>query len=75
MPVVLGVGEGEDVSDSNVPAVFTVAELCVRWKCNRKSVLARIAAGKLRAFRVGERAYRIPADEVLRVESGSGEAA
>lgn len=55
--------------------VFTVAELCVRWKCDRKSVLAKIANGSLRAFRIGERAYRITAAEVLRVEQGRGKAA
>jgi excisionase family DNA binding protein len=57
------------------PAVFTVAELCARWKCNRKTVLVKIAAGDLGAFRVGERAYRVPVAEVLRVERGTGKAA
>jgi len=57
------------------PAVFTVAELCARWKCDRKSVLARIRSGTLGAFRIGERAYRIPIAEVLRVEQGRGKAA
>jgi excisionase family DNA binding protein len=60
------------VSESSV---LTVAELCVRWKCNRKTVLAKIAAGDLRAFRIGERAYRVPIAEVLRIEQGPGKAA
>jgi len=55
--------------------VFTVAELCSRWKCNRKSILARIRSGSIAAFRVGERAYRITAAEVLRIESGKSHAA
>lgn len=63
------------MSDSNVPAVFTVSELCARWKCNRKTVLAKINSGELSAFRVGERAYRVPAAEVLRLEQGRGHAA
>jgi excisionase family DNA binding protein len=58
-----------------IPAVLTVAELCARWKCDRKSVLARINAGTLSAFRIGERAYRIPMAEVLRVEQGKSKAA
>ena len=57
------------------PTVLTVAELCARWKVNRKTVLAKIAAGDLRAFRVGERAYRVPMSEVLRIEHGPGKAA
>lgn len=62
-------------ANENIPAVFTVSELCARWKCNRKTVLAKIRAGELVAFRVGERAYRVAASEVLRVELGSGHAA
>lgn len=62
-------------SNDNTPAVLTVAELCARWKCDRKSVLARIHSGTLVAFRIGERSFRIPIAEVLRVEQGSGEAA
>lgn len=58
----------------NEPAVFTVSELCARWKCNRKTLLAKIKAGELSAFRVGERAYRVTATEVLRVERDSGHA-
>jgi excisionase family DNA binding protein len=61
--------------NDNIPAVFTISELCARWKCNRKTVLTKIHAGELAAFRVGERAYRVPATEVLRVERGSGHAA
>jgi excisionase family DNA binding protein len=56
-------------------AVLTLTELCARWKCTRKVVLAKIHANKLHAFRVGERAYRVALAEVLRVESGHGEAA
>jgi hypothetical protein len=56
-------------------AVLTITELCSRWKCDRKSILARINAGTLYAFRVGERAYRVPLVEVLRIEQGSGKAA
>ena len=61
--------------NDNVPAVFTVSELCARWKCNRKTLLAKIKAGELAAFRVGERAYRVAASEVLRVERSHGHAA
>jgi excisionase family DNA binding protein len=61
--------------DSNVPAVLTVSELCARWRCTRKSVLAKIHAGELTAFRVGERAYRVAVAEVLRIERGTGQAA
>ena len=56
-------------------SVFTVSELCARWKCDRKTVLAAIKAKQLAAFRVGERAYRVAAAEVLRWEQGRGHAA
>lgn len=49
-------------------AVLTVSELMGRWKVTRKSVLSLIAKGKLHAFRVGERAYRVPMSEVKRYE-------
>ena len=61
--------------NDNIPAVFTVSELCSRWKCNRKTILAKINSGELVAFRVGERAYRVAASEVLRLERGTGHAA
>jgi excisionase family DNA binding protein len=51
-------------------AVLTLSELCARWKCTRKVLLARIHAGNLKAFRIGERAYRVPMSEVERIEQG-----
>ena len=55
-------------SNDNEPAVLTVTELCKRWKCSRRSVLDSIHAGKLDAFQLGERAYRIRMEEVQRIE-------
>lgn len=49
-------------------AVLTVSELAARWKCTRRSVLLKIHAGELHAFRIGERAFRIAMPEVLRIE-------
>lgn len=49
-------------------AVLTVTELCDRWKCTRKTVLDLIHAGRLRAFRLGARSFRVALVEVLRWE-------
>ena len=49
--------------------VFTVTELMARWKAARKTVLALIHEERLRAFRLGERAYRVTLAEVLRYEA------
>lgn len=48
--------------------IFTIPELAARWRCNRHTVTAAIRAGRLQAFKVGERVYRIRRDEVLRYE-------
>jgi hypothetical protein len=66
------------MSSNDNQAVLTVSELCERWKCTRKIVLARIhddGPRKLHAFRIGDRAYRVAMSEVLRWESGQGKAA
>lgn len=56
-------------------ACLTLTELCNRWRCTRKVVLAKIHRGELVAFRVGERSYRVAMSEVLRIETQRGEAA
>lgn len=62
-------------SNDNASAVLTVSELMTRWKCSRRSILESIHAGKLAAFKVGERAYRVRMGEVLRVELNREKAA
>lgn len=49
-------------------AIFTVAELSRRWRVTRPTVTAAIRAGRLNAFRVGSRVYRVREDEVVRYE-------
>ena len=56
------------VSSNDNEAVLTVSELMARWKCTRKTVLDLIHTDKLHAFKLAERAYRVPMDEVKRVE-------
>ncbi len=56
-------------SNDNAP-ILTVTDLAARWRCTRKSVLARIHAGDLHAFRIGMRAFRISLAEVQRYEEG-----
>ncbi len=56
-------------------AALTVSQLMERWSCSRKVLLARIHAGKLAAFRIGDRVYRVSMTEVLRVEAGNEQAA
>ena len=58
-----------------MPEIMTVSDLCKRWRCTRRSVLAKIHSGELRAFRIGERAFRIQLAEVLRFEKGADKAA
>lgn len=55
--------------------VYTVGELAKRWRCSRRSVVEKIHAGELGAFRIGKRMYRIPAAEVERLEQTSREVA
>lgn len=51
------------------PDVFTIPELAARWRVSRHTVTAAIRAGRLAAFKVGDRCYRIRADEVTRYEA------
>ena len=55
---------------AEAPAVLTVTELCTRWKCTRNTVLDAIKDGRLRAFNLGVRAYRVSLLEVERFERG-----
>lgn len=48
--------------------VVTVAELVQRWRTTRKSVMAAIRDGRLHAFRIGARVYRVAKSEVERFE-------
>ena len=56
-------------ANSESEQVFTVPELARRWKCSRHTVTAAINGGKLQAFKVGERQFRIRNAEVLRYET------
>lgn len=55
-------------SNDNEPPVFTVLDLCKRWKCDRHAVLKLIHEDRLRAFRIGKRAFRIALLEVVKYE-------
>ncbi len=54
-------------SNDNAP-ILTVNDLMARWKCTRKSVLEAIREGRLEAFRVGKRVFRVRLQEVERYE-------
>jgi excisionase family DNA binding protein len=54
--------------------VFTIAELTVRWRVSRQTIMETVHAGRLQAFRIGagKRAhYRVPRAEVVRFESAN----
>ncbi len=51
--------------------VLTVNDLCERWGCTRKSVLEAIHEGRLRAFKVGKRVYRVSFAELVRYETAA----
>lgn len=48
--------------------LYTISELATRWRVTRHVVTATIRAGRLQAFKVGERYYRIRKAEVIRYE-------
>ncbi len=52
-------------------AFFTIDELAARWRCQRNTVAAAIRSGRLQAFKVNERRYRISAAEVVRFENAN----
>jgi len=54
--------------NSEHEAMFTISELAERWRVTRHTITAAIRAGRLRAFKVGERVYRIREAEVIRYE-------
>jgi excisionase family DNA binding protein len=54
-------------NDQQLPS-YTVAELCDRWRCERRTIMDAIHAGRLRAFRPGKRVYRVAIAEVERYE-------
>lgn len=49
--------------------VFTIAELAVRWRTSRQSIMEAIHTGRLTAFKIGLRVYRVALAEVTRFES------
>jgi len=55
-------------SNDNEPAVFTVTDLCKRWKCDRHTVLDLIHDGHIKAFKLGKRAFRVTLHEVTKHE-------
>jgi excisionase family DNA binding protein len=55
-------------SPPKVGAIFTIPELAKRWRCHRHTVTTAIREGRLQAFKVGDRVYRIREAEVLRYE-------
>jgi excisionase family DNA binding protein len=58
------------ISNDNEP-VLTVSDLMRRWKCDRKTILSAITAGKLQAFKPGSRSYRVTLEEVKRYEKAA----
>lgn len=55
-------------ANTNEQRVFTITELAARWRVDRHTVTASINSGRLQAFKVGERVYRIREAEVVRYE-------
>jgi excisionase family DNA binding protein len=53
-------------------SVYTLTELVRRWKTSRNTILAMIHEGRIAAFRLGRRTYRVRSDEVERYELANG---
>jgi excisionase family DNA binding protein len=51
------------------PAWVTVAQLCLRWQLDRKTIYKFITGKILPAWKVGAHLYRIAIADVLRFES------
>jgi len=51
-------------------AAFRPAEVAARWACSRGHVYRMLRSREVRGFKVGKD-WRIPADEVDRIESGA----
>jgi excisionase family DNA binding protein len=47
---------------------FTPDQVAAHWGCSANHVRKLIHSGELRAFRLGERLFRIPAEAVLEFE-------
>lgn len=63
------------MTNENNEVVLTVTDVMRRWHCSRQLVLEVIHAGKLAAFRIGTRNYRVRLDEVERYERAAATAA
>lgn len=61
----------EPANDETSGEFFTISELAKRWRTSRHTITAAIRAGRLQAFKVGERVYRIRESEALRYERES----
>lgn len=48
---------------------YTIARLAERWECSQSHVKQLIHTGRLNAWKLGEKLWRINADEVERFES------
>lgn len=48
---------------------YSVATLADRWQCSRQHVYGMINRGELRAFKLGAKLFRIPAEEVEKCEA------
>lgn len=51
--------------------VFTIRDLAERWSCSEKQVGLLIKSGELRAFRIGQKLWRVSVEEVERYEDRS----
>ncbi len=57
-----------DATRGTTMQIMSVNDLMVRWSCSRRIVLEAIKSGRLAAFRVGTRVFRVRFDEVERYE-------
>ncbi len=48
--------------------VYTIPQLCERWQASRHTLHKAMREGRLKAFRLGERTWRVSEAEVLRYE-------
>lgn len=54
--------------NDNEEAVLTIEQLTERWHTTRKVIYDAIHAGRLKAFKLGKRWYRVSMEEVRRFE-------
>jgi excisionase family DNA binding protein len=62
------VSSQEVISIPLTPQYLSIPEVAERWSCEHKLVYAEVAAGRLKAIRIGKKLLRVAVSELERYE-------